>query len=367
MQRRKIWPGLVIILALVWSCKSEKAWQGSVETVDGIKIVRNPRSPMYPDGALELREDLSIGTAEGAEAYMFIRLRGLAIDNDGAIYALDQRKPSVDVFSSAGAHLRSIGRKGQGPGEFQTPFFVSLSPAGELMVGGMDRLSYFNRSGVFLRGQDNTVQPFAFVKYLANGDAVGTRMVMEEQNPRYEVVLCGPDIKPKSVLGFSRMPEPSAKYDLFASVIRWDVAGGKEIACASGEGDYSLSVFDASGRVVRRIVKEYDPVPVSDQDIGRMMKQHGFESRDEVMAPRYLPPIWWIYADEEGRIYVSTWQRDPVSGVRLFNVFDPDGRYLCDYRIPGEPIVFKSGKLYAIVEDADGIQYIKRYQMTWKR
>ena len=357
---------LASISTLTWSCKGEKVWKGSIETVDGVRLVHNPKAPMYPEGALELQEDLSIGAAEGAEEYMFIRLRGLAVDDEGAIYALDQRKPRVDVFSSSGTFLRSIGRKGQGPGEFQTPFFISLSPAGELMVGGMDRRSYFDRSGVFLRSQDNTVQPFAFIKYLANGDTVGTRMVMEEQKPRYEVVLCGPDIKQKSVLAFSRMPDPSAKYDLFASVIRWDVSGGKEIACASGEGDYSLSVFDKDGGVVRKILKDYDPVPVSDADIERLMKQHGFESRDEVTAPRDLPPIRWIYADEDGRIYVATWQRDAKSGIALFNVFDPEGRYLCDYLIPGEPIVFKSGKLYAIVEDADGIQYIKRYRMTWK-
>ncbi|HSA95564.1 MAG TPA: hypothetical protein VLJ16_05905, partial [Acidobacteriota bacterium] len=218
----------------------------------------------------------------------------------------------------------------------------------------------------FLRSRDNSVEPFAFVKFLANGDAVGTRMVMEEKNPRYEVVLCGPELKAKSVLAFSRMPDPSAKYNLFASVIRWDVSGGTEIVCGSGAEGYRLDVFDSTGRVVRRISKEYDPVPVTDMDIDRLMKRHGFQSRDEVSYPSHLPPLSWIYADEDGRVYVSTWQRDPASGVALFNVFDPEGRYLCDYLIPGEPIVFKSGKLYAIVEDADGVQYIKRYQMIWK-
>jgi hypothetical protein len=359
------WLAMTLILSAAWACKAQDAWKGSIEMVDGVEVVHNPRVPIYPQGALELTEDLSIGVAEGAEEYMFIRLRGLAVDEEGAIYALDQRKPRVDVYSSAGTHLRSIGRKGQGPGEFQTPFFISLSPADELMVGGMDRLSYFDRSGVFLRSQENTVQPFAFIKYLANGDAVGTRMVMEEKNPRYEVVLCGPDLKPRASLAFSRMPDPSAKYALFASVIRWDVRGGREIVCGSRDEGYRLDVFDATGRMIRAIHKDYDPVPVSELDIERQMKRHGIESRDEVTVPRYLPPIWWIYADEDGRIYVSTWQRDDASGIALFNIFDPKGRYLCDYRIPGEPIGFKDGRLYAIVQDDEGIQYIKRYRMTW--
>jgi hypothetical protein len=366
MRKTVVVLALAPVLAVAWGCKGTPAWKGSIETVDGVKVVRNPKTPMYPQGALELQEELTIGVAEGAEEFTFIRLRGIAVDERGDIFALDQRKPRVDVFSGDGSHIRSIGRRGQGPGEFQTPFFIALAPGGEIMVGGMDRLSFFDRAGVFLRSQENTVQPFAFIEFLENGDAVGTRMVMEEQDPRYEVVLCGHDIKPKVVLASSPMPDPSGKFALFASVARWDISAGREIICAEGKEGYRLSVFDGEGRLARTIHKEYDPVPVSNLDIDRQMKRHGVQSRDEVTIPRFLPPIWWAYADEDGRIYVSTWQRDPDSGIALFNIFDPEGRYLCDYRIPGEPLVFKDGKLYAIVEDDEGIQYIKRYRMIWK-
>jgi hypothetical protein len=366
MRKAGMFLTLVPLLAIVWGCKGESAWKGSIETANGVVVVRNPSTPMYPRGALELKEGLTIGTAAGAEEYMFIRLRGLAVDDQGSIITLDQRKPRVDVFGSDGRHIRSIGRRGQGPGEFQTPFFVALAPAEEILVGEMGRLSFFDRAGLFLRSQDNSVGPLAFIKYLESGDAVGTRMVLEEEKPRYEVVLCGPDLKQKHVLTFSPMPDPSAKFRLFASVVRWDISSGREIVCAAGEGDYSLSVFDAEGRLVRTIIKAYDPVLVSDLDVDRQMKRHGIQSRDEITVPRYLPPVSWVYADETGRIYVSTWQTNPKSGVSVFNIFDSEGRYLCDYSIPGEPLVFKDGKLYAIVQDDEGIQYVKRYSMTWK-
>jgi len=372
MRKAVIWLAVAPILAYAWGCKGEPAWKGSIETADGIQVVRNPKAPMYPQGALELQDELTIGTAEGAEEYMFARLRGIAVDDQGAIFALDQQKSRVDVFSGDGSHVRSIGRRGQGPGEFQAPFFIALAPAGEIMVGDMGRLSFFERSGGFLRSQENTVQPLAFIKYLENGDAVGTRMVMDEQNPRFEVVVCGRDLKPKITLASSPMPEPppvpgeSGKFALFSSVIRWDISRGREIVCAEGQEGYRLSVFDAGGRLIRTIHKQYEPVPVTDLDIDRQMKQHGIESRNEVTVPRFLPPIWWVYADEDGRIFVSTWQRDPDSRIALFNIFDPEGRYLCDHLIPGEPLVFKDGKLYTIVQDEEGIQYVKRYRMIWK-
>jgi len=314
MGKTVIWLALASILAVAWGCKGEPAWKGSIETVEGVEIVRNPKTPMHPRGALELREELTIGTAEGAEEYMFFRLRGLAVNGQGEVFTLDQQKPRVDVFSGEGRHVRSIGRKGQGPGEFVTPFFIALAPAGELMVGGMDKLSFFDHSGGFLRSQENTVQPFAFINYLDNGDAVGTRMVMEEQKARYEVVLCGSDIKPKSVLASSPMPDPDGKYALFASVIRWDISRGREIVCASGQEGYRLSVFDAEGRLIRSIDKDYDPVPVTDLDIDRQMKRHGIQSRDEVTIPRVLPPIWWVYADDEGHLRI-----DLAEGSRIGN------------------------------------------------
>jgi len=366
MRRTVIWLAAVMILAVAWGCKGETAWRGSIETTDGVQVVRNPEAPMYPQGALQLQEELTIGTADGADEYMFVRLRGIAVDDEGEIFALDQRKPRVDVFSADGRHLRSIGRRGQGPGEFQIPFFIALAPAGELLVGEMGRLSFFERSGNFLRSLDNTVRQWAFVKYLENGDAVGTRMVMDEKNPRYEVSICGPDFEPKSILASSPMPDPSSKFALFTSVARWDISGGREIVCADGQEGYRLSVYDAGGRLTWSILKQHDPVPVTDPDIERQMKQHGFQSRDEVTIPRFLPPIWWVYADEDGRFFVSTWQRDPDSGIARFNIFDAEGRYLCDYLIPGEPLVFKNGKLYAIVQDEEGFQYIKRYRMIWK-
>ena len=366
MPKKAIWLAVPLIMTMAWGCKGKSAWRGSVETVDGVQVIRNPKSPMYPQGALQLQEELTIGTAEGAEEYMFVRLRGLAVDDQGEIFALDQRKPRIDVFSDDGRHLRSIGRQGQGPGEFQSPFFIALAPPGGLLVGEMGRLSTFDRTGTFRNSRNNSVQPLAFVKYLANGNAVGTRMVLEEEKPRYEVALCGPDLTQKTALVSSPMAEPSEKFALFTSVVRWDISHGREIVCASGEGDYRLSVFDAEGRLIRTITKDHDPAPPSDLDIDRQMKRHGIQSREEVTVPRDLPPIWWVYADEDGRIYVSTWQQDPETGISLFNIFDPEGRYLCDYRIPGEPIVFKNGKLYAIVQDTEGIQSIKRYRMTWK-
>jgi hypothetical protein len=366
MRKTLIMLAMIFVMVIAWGCKEKPAWKGSIEIVDGVQVVRNPKAPLFPEGALELQEELTIGAAEGDEEYMFARLRWIAVDDQGTIFALDQRKRRVDVFSPDGRHIRSIGGPGQGPGEFQNPYFITLAPAEEILVGEMGRLSFFDVSGHFVRSRDNTARQLAFAKYLESGNVVATRMVLDEKSSRYEVVVCGPDMEPKTALASSLMPDPYGKIALITSVIRWDISRSREIVCGSGEGDYRLTIHDAEGRVIRTIHKDYEPVPVTEWDIERMMKRHGIQSREDVAAPRFLPPILWVYADEDGRIFVSTWQRNRDRGVALFNIFDAEGRYLGDHFIPGEPLVFKNGKLYAIVEDEGGFQYIKRYRMIWK-
>ena len=59
---------LISIMAAIGSCKGGAAWKGSVETLDGVQVVRNPKAPMCPEGALELQEELTIGAAEAQGA-----------------------------------------------------------------------------------------------------------------------------------------------------------------------------------------------------------------------------------------------------------------------------------------------------------
>jgi hypothetical protein len=136
MNKKAGWIVIILFLAFLTSCKGATAWKGSIETVDGVQIVRNPKAPMYPEGALSLQEDLTIGTAEGAEEYMFIRLRWLFVDESGSIYTLDQRKPRIDVFDGDGRHGAG---GGNGPGKVRGKMGQALPAYLRLMEDELGR------------------------------------------------------------------------------------------------------------------------------------------------------------------------------------------------------------------------------------
>lgn len=64
--------------------------------------------------------------AEGAEALS--RLTAVAIDSRGRILVTDHGYREIFVFDSAGLLLRTVGREGQGPGEYQRISHINVGP-----------------------------------------------------------------------------------------------------------------------------------------------------------------------------------------------------------------------------------------------
>ncbi len=52
---------------------------------------------------------------------MFYHAGQVEVDKDGNIYVIDTRSYRVQVFDSHGKYRITLGREGQGPGEFQIP------------------------------------------------------------------------------------------------------------------------------------------------------------------------------------------------------------------------------------------------------
>lgn len=66
MPRTKITSIILLFSAftMLVSCGEQKdVWKGSLEEVDGVTVVKNPKEPMYGEDVFSLEEDLSIGEA----------------------------------------------------------------------------------------------------------------------------------------------------------------------------------------------------------------------------------------------------------------------------------------------------------------
>jgi hypothetical protein len=122
-------------------------WSGKVEIKDGITVVRNPQDPLYDEIAFELEEDLSIGN-NSDDNYLFEGGLSLAVDARGNVYALDGRGRRIREYD-AGRYIQTIGRKGQGPGEFELPLGLFIDAQGNIHVNDRREIEKFDNKGVF--------------------------------------------------------------------------------------------------------------------------------------------------------------------------------------------------------------------------
>jgi len=122
----------MIVLALAAAASAQKA-----ETVDGVRVVHNEKGGLWgktPKLALELVR--KIGDVDTEDEHVaFNYPSDVAVAKDGAVYILDAGNTRIQKFGLDGKYLATIGRKGQGPGEFILPDSLDIDRDGNLVVG----------------------------------------------------------------------------------------------------------------------------------------------------------------------------------------------------------------------------------------
>jgi sugar lactone lactonase YvrE len=112
------------------------AFGQTVETAKSIRLVHNDKDGLWgkkPKIQLKLVRTLGDVNAED-EAVAFYMPSGISLDSQGNLYILDTGNHRIQKFSPEGAFLASLGRQGQGPGEFSYPDSIDVDASGMIWV-----------------------------------------------------------------------------------------------------------------------------------------------------------------------------------------------------------------------------------------
>lgn len=354
----------LMIILLSISCSQKKAgWEGTVEEVNGITVVHNPKEPLYKPDDFSLEEEVSIGEVEGQEEYMFQTIFSLAVSEKGDIYVLDYKANHIKMYDMDGKYIKTIGRSGRGPGEFQVPRYMACTEQDQIMVGDINRISYFSLDGEFL-----TSTPTLGVVIVQDIDQEGNIFVTEivREKGVYELNKFDPEFNYLCSFGTSPLSSTqSGKRDPFFSVLRFDIINGDQVLYGYAEEGYTLKIMDKTGKLVKRIEKDTIPVKITQEDIDERIADYSPEMKVEFSSPKYFPPFSRVVADDKGRIYVSTYKKTPDGEKNYFDIFDSKGRYILKVPFKSRPQVIKNNKFYSIEENENGYQCVKRYKMNW--
>ncbi len=134
----------VVILGMLAVAVLVPAAPGKVDgQVPAPVIIERGSNPEEPDCALRQQPNLRIGTENTPDETVFGNIIAYSVGPGGTIYVLDSTVPAVRVFARDGRYVRTIGRRGRGPGEFEQPY--------RLEVSGSDVMVFHRSPGRMIR------------------------------------------------------------------------------------------------------------------------------------------------------------------------------------------------------------------------
>ena len=293
---------------------------------------------------------------------------------------------------------RSLGRPGQGPGEFQNIWRPEFDHEGNLYVSdyAVQKLIFFDDTGRFLR-QIQLAPGITHTLTNRKGYFVGQRDIEEESSTGTKSTLVFGlfDGQFKTIAEFQRLPfnplDPSRSgeermVNLVANVLS-ESAFKPEARYLMDTEDfvwfgypetYEIRVYAQDGKLDRIIGREYDRRPVSGIDKERFLKEDAelLLNRPRLQAlknkihgriqfSKYKPAYSSFALMENGGLAVIV--ERAANGDTVFDLFDGDGRYVSHFQaaIPAEGLFFRNGKAYAVKTEG-GYKFVKRYRIEMR-
>jgi hypothetical protein len=232
-------------------------------------------------------------------------------------------------FDRSGRVAGSFGRRGQGPGELQWPFFSGVSKGGQAAITDFGvKFVVYGQNGEVLR-EEKLGRQTTRLESLGNGKSLALRPRPDLMTADVIVdvlTLCDGEFRDLKELDRYERPADNSKQVPF---LMWRVSGDRIITANEARG-YELWVYDLDGNLIRKIRKEYRPVGVT-EDIREAIL--GFSSRRADSSPsRYfpdpLPPLNQFFTDDEGRVFVMTYEPGPAPAEYLWDIFNADGAFV---------------------------------------
>jgi len=365
--------GLLLLLLIISCAKEKSGWKGTIEEENGVTVVRNPKQPIHTGSVLSFEEELVLRPDVESQEQSFNIITAICVDEAGTIYVLDMGDCQIKVFDRNGDFLRAIGGKGQGPGEMQMPSSMDLAGDERLVVYDMRKscLSLFSLSGDFIK--DLSVAkyfPLVRVRTDQKGHFVIQYHFRDEKSTGYKIILLDSNLELVSeIASVEQKQNPPRVLSLINPLLSYWTTKDGQILTGYSE-DYELCFLNQKGDLVKKIITDYTPIPVSNEDKKRLTEERFPESRGGVPEgtkmefPDHYPPFSSFLIDSIGRIFVGTYEK-AGEGMHYYDIFDPEGRYLARVPVYDRVRAIEQGKLYTVEEDEEGYQVVKRYHIKW--
>ena len=337
------------LVCIVLSCQFGTGAVAAEEVlVDGVLHVRNEETPREGITTVQLQEVWRVGGED--DEHIFGVISDVQVDYAGNLYLLDMQLSQVSVYSPDGEFLRTLSRKGEGPGEIRQSSVMLFLPDGNLGIvqtfpgkvikvgldgipagsfspgmsdptqGGFNSLNdmQYRNGRLVLCGTSMAMRPGAVQRthYLASCQEDGTELV------RYLEEADAADL-----LNDSWVEE----HQYYVDRGRWALGPDGRVFNASQRNSYTVDVYSPDGDLELVIERKYVPYKRTLEDKERFSQRmriviHGREVAKEISSTD--PCILRLEIRNDGYLWVlhsrSTLEQ-PEGIFHTWDVFAPDG------------------------------------------
>ena len=255
----------------------------SVRDSAGVKIATNGDVGAWtPDQVWHFQEDLRIASSDTDPHRRFTAVLGLGVTSGGDILLLEP-EPQLEEFDAAGRYLRTIGRPGQGPGEFGNgPLFLVMTPGDSAVV-----IDFGNQRGTVFTPDGHPARTFAAPAsgpqsirwdYLpGTGLLEETRSIIlphqHDVKPVDNLLVIGDTGAPRDTLLHLPLGQildmsggvATVKTPYFEPDVEWDATDDGRVLAGKTD-QMRISAYDRSGRLKMIVSKSSPAVPVTEAD-----------------------------------------------------------------------------------------------------
>jgi len=372
--------GLIVLLLLPLASPAlANAWRGTEQRIDGVLHVKNPGEGMLPPLTIQVEEIWRRGGDSDLDEDFFGVITDVVVDDANNFYVLDGQLAEIKIYDESGAYLSSIGREGEGPGEFRRPIDMELLPDGSMGV-----IQPWPSKMVLLGVDGTPIGDFPF-KPEGKGFAtmngvkrVGDELAMvygmgspSEGSFERSIVLGLVDMGGKEL---AQLHSARSSMDYASSLLierdwnhferAWSASADGRIFARLSFTEYQIGVWSDDGQLDRVIEREYAAHPRQQRDIERIESNWSRGIGRWVRNPTFeIEPNWSpvenLYGREDGTLWVRTSRgaRElPDGSMTQFDVFDSQGRFVRQISIPGSmdpesDDIFLAGGYLLVVTD----------------
>lgn len=348
----------------------------------------NPAQPPHQE-TWTLQERWRVGGDD--EDILLGRIGVVIAGLDGEVYALDSQLAQVQVFDADGNHLRTLGREGEGPGEFRQPTAVFLRGDGTVAVQQTfpGRISYLDPDDGTPRGSWELPSNgeggggFGFLEY--SRQRGGTFVVaattnafdMETREIRAIGFLALIDADGNEVLRLSEKATARSMVSMTIDELAnhnpgerglWDIGPDGWIYLVPRYDAYVIEVYDADGELQRVIARDHEArvrteAEKEEQRHSMRIDINGMEPKIEWKLQDRVRCIGRIQVMDDGTLWVhdshgnDRWDE----GRQTFAVFDTSGRLSHEVTIQvpdggdGDRLVLMDDGRVALIKGMDSL------------